>query len=76
VFENRVLWRMFAPKWDEAIGVWRELHNEGLRDLQSSPSISRRITSRRMRLAGHVPRMEAKRNAYRILVKRWKERDN
>jgi hypothetical protein len=29
-----------------------------------------------MRLAGHVTRMKAKQNAYRILVKSWKERAN
>jgi hypothetical protein len=36
--------------------------------LYSSPSIIRIIKSRRMRWAGHVARMEEKRNAYRILV--------
>jgi hypothetical protein len=36
--------------------------------LYSSPSIIRTIKSRRMRLTGHVARMGAKRNAYRILV--------
>jgi hypothetical protein len=34
----------------------------------SSPNIIRMIKSRRMRWAGHVARMGAKRNAYRILV--------
>jgi hypothetical protein len=34
----------------------------------SSPSIIRMIKPRRMRWAGHVTRMGAKRNAYRILV--------
>jgi hypothetical protein len=29
-----------------------------------------------MRLVGHVTCVEAKRNAYRILVKSWKERDD
>jgi hypothetical protein len=47
---------------------WRKLHNEELHNLYSSPSIYRMIKSRRMRRAGHVPRMEEKRNAYRILV--------
>jgi hypothetical protein len=40
-----------------------ELHN-----LYSSPSIIRMIKSRRMRWAGHVPRMVEERNAYRILL--------
>jgi hypothetical protein len=49
-------------------GGWRKLHNEELHNLYSSPSIIRIIKSRRMRWAGHAARMEAKRNAYRILV--------
>jgi hypothetical protein len=57
VFENRVLRRIFGPKRDEVTGEWSKLHNEELRDLYSSPSIIRIITSRRMRWAGHVARM-------------------
>jgi hypothetical protein len=68
VFENRVLRRIFGPKRDEVTGGWRKLHNEELHNLYSSPSIIRVIKSRRMRLSGHVARMEAKRNARRILV--------
>jgi hypothetical protein len=68
VFVNRVLRRIFGPKKDEVTGEWRKLHNEELRDLYSSPSIIRILTSRRMRWAGHVARMEEKRNAYRLLV--------
>jgi hypothetical protein len=52
----------------EATGEWRKLHKEELRDLYSSPSIIRIIKSRRMRWAGHVARMGAKGNAYRLLV--------
>jgi hypothetical protein len=70
VFENRVLRRIFGPKWDEATGEWRRLHNEELNDLYSSPNIIRVIKSRTMRWAGHVARMEEKRGAYRILVGR------
>jgi hypothetical protein len=47
---------------------WRKLHNEELNNLYSSPNIIRMIKSRRMRLGGHVARVEEKRNAYRILV--------
>jgi hypothetical protein len=54
VFENRVLRRIFGPKRDEVMGGWRRLHNEELRDLNSSPSIIRMIRSRRMRWPGHV----------------------
>jgi hypothetical protein len=68
VFENRMLRRISGPKRDEVTGEWRKLHNEELRDLYSSPSIIRIIMSRRMRWAGHVGRMEEKRNAYRLLV--------
>jgi hypothetical protein len=66
VFENRVLRRIFGPKRDEVTGKWRKLHNEELRDLYSSPSITRIIKSW-MRWAGHVTRMGKKRNAYRLL---------
>jgi hypothetical protein len=51
-------------------GGWRKLHKEELHNLYSSPSIIGMIKSRRMRWAGHVARIEAKRNAYRILVGR------
>jgi hypothetical protein len=33
VFENKVLRRIFGPKWDEVTGEWRKLHNEELNDL-------------------------------------------
>jgi hypothetical protein len=49
-------------------GGWRKLHNEELNNLYSSPSILRVIKPRRMRWAGHLTRMGAKRKAYRILV--------
>jgi hypothetical protein len=44
------------------------LHNEELRDLYFSPSISRIIKLRRMRWAVPIARMGDKRNAYRLLV--------
>jgi Txe/YoeB family toxin of Txe-Axe toxin-antitoxin module len=44
--------RKFGPMRDEVTGQWRKLHNEELRDLYSSPSISRIIKLRRMRWAG------------------------
>jgi hypothetical protein len=68
VFENRVLRRIFEPKRDGVTGGWRNLHNEELHNLYSLPSIIRIIKSRRMRWAGHVARMGAKRNVYRLLV--------
>jgi len=66
VFENRVLRRIFGPKRDEIIGEWRELHNEELSDLHSSPNTVRVIKSRRMRWVGHVARMGERRGVYRV----------
>jgi hypothetical protein len=63
VFENRVLRRIFGPKRDEVTGDWRKLHNEELQNLYSSPNRIRKMKSRRMRWAGHVVRMDEKRNA-------------
>jgi transcription termination factor 2 len=68
MFENRVLRTIFGPKRDEVTGEWRKLHNKELHNLYSSSSIIRIIKSRRIRWAGHVARMEEKRNVYRLLV--------
>jgi hypothetical protein len=68
LFENRVLRRISGPKTDGVTGGWRKLHNEELHNLYSSPSIIRIKKSRTMRWAGHVARMEEKRNVYRLLV--------
>jgi hypothetical protein len=63
VFENKALRRIFRPKKDEFTGGWRKLHNEELHNPYSSPSIFRMIKPRRMRWAGNIARMRAKRNA-------------
>jgi hypothetical protein len=68
VFENRILRRIFGPKRDEVTGEWRELHNEELHILYSSPNIIRQIKSRRMRWTGHVERMGEKRNVCKVLI--------
>jgi hypothetical protein len=68
VFENRVLRRIFGPERDEVTGGWRELHNEELHGLYSSPSIVRVIKARRMKWVGHVARMGDVRGACNILV--------
>jgi hypothetical protein len=46
VFENRVLRRIFGPKRDKVMRVWRQLCNEDLHNLYSSPDIIRQIKSR------------------------------
>jgi hypothetical protein len=48
VFENRVLRKILGPK-REGDGSWRNLHNDELHSLYSSPNIVRVIKSRRMR---------------------------
>jgi hypothetical protein len=68
VFENWVVRRIFGTKRDGGTRGWRELRNEALHNLYSSPSIIRIIKSKRVRWAGHVARMGEKRNVYRLLV--------
>jgi hypothetical protein len=68
VFENRVLRRIFGPKRNEVTGEWRELHNEELHNLYSSPDIIRQVKSRIMRWAEHVTCMRQERKVYKILV--------
>ena len=70
VFQNMVLRRIFGPNMDEVTGEWRKLHNEELNDLYCSPNIVRVITSRRIKLAVHVARMEERRAVYRALMGR------
>jgi hypothetical protein len=68
VFETGCVRRIFGPKRDEVTGNWRKLYNDELHNLYSSPSIIRMIESRRVRRAGHVTRMGARREAYTIFV--------
>jgi hypothetical protein len=53
---------------DDIIRGWRKFQNEELHNVYSSSSIMRMISSKRMRLAGHVVCMGAKGNLYGILV--------
>jgi hypothetical protein len=62
------VWVIFKPKRVEVTGEWRKRHDEELNDLYCSQNIVRVITSRRMGWAGHVARMEEKRDTYRVLV--------
>jgi hypothetical protein len=68
VFKNRMLRSVFGPQRDEVTEEWRGLHNKELYALYSSPNIIRVIKSRRLRWAGHVARMQERRDAYRVLV--------
>jgi len=70
VFEATVYTRIFGPKRDEVIGEWKNLHNEGLNDLYSSPNIFRVIKSRSMGWAGHVACMGKRRGVYRVLMRK------
>ena len=38
VFQRKVLRGIFGPKWDEVAREWRELYNEELNELYSSPN--------------------------------------
>jgi hypothetical protein len=68
VFENRVLRRIFGPKRDGVTKGGENCITRSCIILYSLPSIIRIMKSRWMRWAGHVARMEEKRNAYRLLV--------
>jgi hypothetical protein len=54
VSEDRVLRIILGSKRAETIEDWRKIHNEALRDMNSSAIITRVIESKRMRFAGHV----------------------
>jgi hypothetical protein len=49
---------------------WRSLYNEELHNLHASSNVIRVIRSRMMGWAGHVARMRAMRNGYKILVEK------
>jgi hypothetical protein len=74
VFLNRVVRRIFGSKRDEVTGGWTKLRNEELHKLNSSLSIIIMIKARRMRWAGYVARMMAKRRAYMLLVGKPEEK--
>jgi hypothetical protein len=66
--ENRVLRRIFGRTEVEIVGGWIKLHNEELHNLYCSSNVIRMIKSRKMRWAGHVPRMGKNKYAYSVLV--------
>jgi hypothetical protein len=57
VSEDRLLRRVFGPKKEKVIGIWRKLNTEELHNLYSSTSIIRVIKSRRIRWTGHTVSM-------------------
>jgi hypothetical protein len=58
-------------------GGWkRRLHNEKLHNLYASSSIIRVIKSSRIRWVGHVACMGEMRNAHKMLIEKFKGRDN
>ena len=75
-YDNRLLRKMFGPKWDELTQEWGKLHNEELNDLYSSPNIVWVIESRRMRWMGYVARMGEWRGVYRVWCGNLRERDH
>jgi hypothetical protein len=68
VFENRMLRRLYKPKWDQVTGGRRKLHNEERHSLYSLLNIIRMMKSRMVIGAGCVACMGEMKNAYRILV--------
>jgi hypothetical protein len=48
-----MLRRISGPKRDEVTGEWRQLHNDELHNLYSSPDIIRMLNSRRIWWVGH-----------------------
>jgi hypothetical protein len=74
VFENKVLRRIFGPNRNEMVGGWRKLTNEELHSLYSS--IIRMFKSRRMRLPGHVARMDRRGMSIGFWCESRKERDH
>jgi hypothetical protein len=67
VFENRVLRRIFGPKWGKVRWGWRKLQKEELHDLYSSPCIIR-ITNAYRLLVGKPERKRPLRRPKR----RWR----
>jgi hypothetical protein len=70
VLGNRVVRKIFGPKWDEVTGEWRKLRNEEINDLYCSPNIIQVIQSRSMKWMEHLARLGERRGVYRVLVGR------
>jgi hypothetical protein len=63
-----MLRRIFEPKKEEVARGLIRPHNEEPHNMNTSPDIFRVTKLRRIRLSGHVARMEEMRRAYNIFV--------
>jgi hypothetical protein len=70
VFENRVLRRIFVCKREEVKWEVSKLHKEELNKIYCSTNIIRVIESRRMRWAGNVGCLGARRGVSMVLVEK------
>jgi hypothetical protein len=70
VIESKVLRKILKPKRDEVTGGRRELHNEEIRELYTSPSVLRMIKLRRVRWTVHAAGMGINRNVYRLFIRK------
>jgi hypothetical protein len=70
VFENGGLRKVLEPKMYEVPKGRRNLHNDKLHGLWSSPYIIKVVKSKKLRKAGRVARTGEQRNAYRPLVEK------
>ena len=68
--------RIFGPKRNKVTAEWRNLRNEELNDLYSSPKIFRVMKPRRMRWAGHIEHMGERRGFTTFWSGGLRERDN
>jgi len=75
VFENKLLRKIFGPKWDVVTGEWQIRHKEEFNYLCCSPNIIRVIKSR-MRWAGACSTYADRRGAYRVWWGNLRERDH
>jgi hypothetical protein len=66
--KNTALRRMFGPRRNDVTGYWRNIHDEELHNLYSSPNIIRAMKSRRMRSVENTARGGGMINAYSILL--------
>jgi hypothetical protein len=66
--------KMFWPEREEVTGYWRKLQLEELHIVYPSPNFIGTIKSRKVRWVVHVARVGEKKDAYRVLVGKVKER--